>query len=117
VDPSDVHPDLFGEALSQSGQRLAQLGSLLTSWAMVQARRTEQRNTALAARNEQDLRELRDQERAARELARAGWAPAHDRHWLASRRTSRRLPRVGGRTRTWRGGAGGVAGPRTHIIT
>src|SRR5690242_5111062 len=82
MDPSDVHPDLLGEALSQSGQRLAQLGSLLTSWAMVQARRTDRQQAAHAARSEQELRQLRDQERAARELARAGWAPAHDRRWL-----------------------------------
>ena len=47
------------------------------------SRRTEQRNTALATQNEHDLRELHDQERAARELARAGWAPALDRQWLA----------------------------------
>jgi hypothetical protein len=83
VDPSDVHPDLFGEALSQSGQRLAQLGSLLTSWVMVEARRIERRDAARAARSEQQLRELREQERAARELARAGWAPSQDRRWLA----------------------------------
>jgi hypothetical protein len=83
MDPSDVHPDLLGEALSQSSQRLAQLGSLLASWVMVEARRAERRNAARAARDEQELRELRDQERAAWELARAGWAPAADQRWLA----------------------------------
>jgi hypothetical protein len=83
MDPSDVHRDLLGEALSQSSQRLAQLGSLLASWAMVEARRAERRNAARAARDEQELRELRDQERAAWELARAGWAPAGDQRWLA----------------------------------
>ena len=83
MDPSDVHPDLLGDALSHSGQRLAQLGSLLTSWAMVAARRAEQRNAAKAARDTEELNALRDQERAAWQLARAGWAPARDRHWLA----------------------------------
>jgi hypothetical protein len=83
MDPSDVHPDVPGEALSRSGQRLAQLGSLLTSWAMVEARRAERRNAARAMRGEQELRDLRAQERAAQELARAGWAPAQDRRWLA----------------------------------
>jgi hypothetical protein len=83
MDPSDVHPDLLGESLSQASQRLAQLGSLLASWAMVEARRAERRNAARAARDEQELRELRDQERAAWELARAGWAPAGDQRWLA----------------------------------
>lgn len=84
MDPSDVHPDLLGEALSHSGQRLAQLGSLLTSWAMVEARRAERRAAAQAARSEQELRALREQERAAWQLARAGWAPAQDRQWLAA---------------------------------
>jgi hypothetical protein len=84
MDPSDVHPDLLGEALSRSGQQLAQLASLLTSWAMVEARRRERRDAAKAARSDQELRELREQERAAWQLARAGWAPAADRQWLAS---------------------------------
>jgi hypothetical protein len=84
MDPTDVHPDLLGEALSRSGQRLAQLGSLLTSWAMVEARRIERRNAAMAAKSEQELRQLRAQERAAQELARSGWAPAGDPRWLAS---------------------------------
>ena len=83
MDPSDVHANPLGEAVSQSGQRLAQLASLLTSWAMVEARRIDRRNAAKAARSEQELRELREQERAAWELARAGWAPAEDQRWLA----------------------------------
>jgi hypothetical protein len=83
MDPSDVHPDLLGDALSHSGQRLAQLGSLLTSWAMVAARRAEQRNAVKAARDARELSALHDQERAAWQLARAGWAPARDRQWLA----------------------------------
>ena len=83
MDPSDVHPDLLGEALSKSAQQLAQLGSLLTSWAMVEARRRERRDAAQAARDEQELRDLRDQERAAWQLARAGWAPAADQRWLS----------------------------------
>ena len=32
MDPSEMHPDLFGEAFSRSGQKLAQFGSLLASW-------------------------------------------------------------------------------------
>jgi hypothetical protein len=83
MDPSDVHPDLMGEALSHSGQQLAQLGSLLVSWATVHARRAERRAAAEAARDEQQFRELRDQEIAARRLARAGWEPARDRQWLS----------------------------------
>jgi hypothetical protein len=84
MEPNEVHPDLFGEALSHSGQRLAQLGSLITSWAMVEARRAERRNAARTARSEAELGALREQERAAYQLARAGWAPSQDRKWMAS---------------------------------
>ena len=44
MDTSDVYPDPFGDALSYSSQRLAQLASLITAAAMVQARRRTQRN-------------------------------------------------------------------------
>jgi hypothetical protein len=82
MDPSEVYPDLLGQAASHSSQRLAQMGSLLASWAVVEARRKERRNAAKAARSQQELETLREQERAACELARAGWAPALDRKWL-----------------------------------
>ena len=39
MDTSDVYPDLFGDALSYSSQRLAQLASLVTAAATVEARR------------------------------------------------------------------------------
>jgi hypothetical protein len=84
MEPNEVHPDLLGEALSHSGQRLAQLGSLLTSWAMVEARRAERRHAATAARSEDELRALREQERAAYQLARAGWAQSQDRQLMAA---------------------------------
>ena len=83
MDPNEAHPDLLGEALGHSGQRLAQLGSLLASWAMVEARRAERRNAATAACSEFELRALREQESAAYQLARAGWAPSLDRRWMA----------------------------------
>ena len=83
MDTSDVYPDLFGDALSNSSQRLAQLASLVTAAATVEARRKAQRNAARTIRSERDLRALQDQERAAYELARAGWAPARDRRFLA----------------------------------
>ena len=76
MDTPDVYPDLFGDALSYSSQRLAQLASLVTAAATVEARRKTQRNAAKTIRSERALRELRDQERAAYELARAGWAAA-----------------------------------------
>ena len=83
MDTSDVYPDLFGDALSYSSQRLAQLASLVTAAATVEARRKARRNAAKTIRSERELRELQDQERAAYELARAGWAPARDPRFLA----------------------------------
>ena len=83
MDTSDVYPDLFGDALSYSSQRLAQLASLVTAAATVEARRKAQRNAAKTVRSERALRELQDQERAAYELARTGWAPARDPRFLA----------------------------------
>jgi hypothetical protein len=80
---SDAYPDLPGDALSSSSQRLAQLASLVTAAATVEARRRAQRNAAKIIRSEQARRDLHDQERAACQLARAGWAPAHDARWLA----------------------------------
>jgi hypothetical protein len=83
MDPSEVYPDLLGQAVSHSAQRVAQMGSLLASWAVVEARRKERRNAAEQARGEHELAMLREQEQAAYRLARAGWAPALDRTWLA----------------------------------
>jgi hypothetical protein len=82
MDTSDVYPDLFGDALSYSSQRMAQLASLVTAAATVEARRKAQRNAAKTVRSERALRELQDQERAAYQLARAGWAPARDPRFM-----------------------------------
>jgi hypothetical protein len=82
MDTSDVYPDLFGDALSHSSQRMAQLTSLVTAAATVEARRKAQRNAAKTIRSERDLRELHDQERAAYQLARAGWAAARDPRFM-----------------------------------
>ncbi len=83
MDTPDVYPDVLGDALSYSSQRLAQLGSLVTAAAVVEAQRRAQANAARAARDEQALTALQDQQRAAWHLARTGWAPAHDSRWLA----------------------------------
>src|ERR1700684_295782 len=83
MDPSEVYPDVLGDALSYSSQRLAQLGSLVTAGATVEVRRRAQQEAEKAARSERAIGALRDQERAAWQLARAGWAPAHDWTWLA----------------------------------
>ena len=82
MDTSDVYPDLFGDALSYSSQRMAQLASLVTAAATVEARRKTQRNAAKTIRSERGLRELHDQERAAYQLAQAGWAAARDPRFL-----------------------------------
>src|ERR1700691_1566245 len=83
MDTSEVYPDVLGDALSFSSQRLAQLGSLVTAGATVVARRRAGAAAAGAVRDERALRALREQERAALRAARAGWAPAHDARWLA----------------------------------
>src|SRR6516165_12465114 len=83
MDTPDVYPDVLGDALSFSSQRAAQLGSLVTAGATVEAHRRARATAARAARDERALSALRDQERAAWQRARAGWAPAHDARWLA----------------------------------
>ena len=82
MDTSDVYPDLFGDALSYSSQRMAQLTSLITAAATVEARRKAQRNAAKTIRSERELREMQDQERAFHQLARAGWAAARDPRFM-----------------------------------
>jgi hypothetical protein len=83
MDAADVYPDVLGDALSFSSQRAAQLGSLVTAGATVEVHRRARATAARAARDERALSALRDQERAAWQRARAGWAPAHDTLWLA----------------------------------
>jgi hypothetical protein len=83
MDPSGHYPDPFGEALSYSSQRAAQLISLVVAAAQVGAHRKALSEARKAARDEQARRAVREQERAAYEQARAGWAPAHDPRWLA----------------------------------
>jgi hypothetical protein len=83
MDASEVYPDVFGGALSYSSQRLAQLASLVTAASTVAAHRRAQANAGRASRDERSLSALRDQERAAWQQAKAGWAPAHDSRWLS----------------------------------
>lgn len=83
MDMPDVYPDVLGDAVSHSSQRLAQLGSLVTAAATMEVRRRGQANALKAARDERELRALREQELAAQQLARAEWAPAQDARWLA----------------------------------
>lgn len=80
---SEVYPDVLGDAVSYSSQRLAQLGSLITAAATMEVRRRAQASALKAARGEQELKVLREQERGARQAARARWAPAYDARWLA----------------------------------
>jgi hypothetical protein len=82
MDASNVYPDVFGDAVSHSSQRLAQLGSLVTAAATMEVRRRAQASALKAARGEQELKALREQERIAWQAARARWAPAFDARWL-----------------------------------
>lgn len=83
MDPSDHYAEPFGEALSYSSQRAAQLISLAVAAAQVAAHRKALSEARKAARDEHARRALREDERAIYEQARAGWAPAHDPRWLA----------------------------------
>jgi len=83
MDTSDVYPDLFGDALSYSSQRMAQLASLFTRRSHGRSPRKARRNAAKTIRSERDLGNCKISERAAYELARAGWAPARDPRFLA----------------------------------
>lgn len=82
MDTSDVYPDVLGDALSHFSQRLAQLGSLITAAATMEARRKAQDNAADADRSQRELSALHEQQHAELQAARAGWAPAHDAQWL-----------------------------------
>src|SRR5258708_5044920 len=82
-DPSERHPEPFGEALSYSSQRAAQMVSLVAAAAEVALRRRALHTARQAARNEQELRLAQEQESAFRAQVRAGWAPALDARWLA----------------------------------
>jgi hypothetical protein len=83
MDPSDHYADPFGEALSHSSQRAAQLISLTIAAAQVAAHRKTLSEARKAARDEQARRTLREEERAVAARARSRWAPAHDPRWLA----------------------------------
>jgi hypothetical protein len=83
MDPSGHYPEPFGEALSNSSQRVAQLTSLVGAAAEVAIRLKAARAARQTAQDEQARRVLDEQERTARAQARARWAPAHDARWLA----------------------------------
>ena len=82
-DPSERHPEPFGEALSYSSQRAAQMVSLVAAATEVALRRRALHAARQAARDEQEWRMLQVQERALRARVRARWAPALDPRWLA----------------------------------
>jgi hypothetical protein len=82
-DPSDRHYEPFGEALSYSSQRAAQMVSLLAAATEVALRRRALHAARQAARDEQERRRLQAQENAFRAQVRAQWAPAFDVRWLA----------------------------------
>ena len=82
-DPSAHHPEPFGEALSHSSQRAAQMASLVASATEVFLRRRALHAARQAARSEQERRMIQAQESAFRAQVRSGWAPAFAARWLA----------------------------------
>lgn len=83
IDPSARFDDPFGEAFGRSSQKAAQFVSIAASAYEMAVRRKQVRAAKETARSEQERRALQEQELAAREAARAGWAPAFDRRWPA----------------------------------
>jgi hypothetical protein len=76
MDRAEQYPDPFGEALSHSTSRAAQMISLAAAAAEVAARRVALGNARQAAHDEQARRTLQDAERAGRERARVRCACA-----------------------------------------
>lgn len=83
IDPSAQHPDPIGEAFSHSSQKAAQFISMVGAAYEIAARRRAIRAGRDAARTEQQLRAVQEQERVGRAEARARWAPAFDARWQA----------------------------------
>jgi hypothetical protein len=83
MDPSAYHADPLGEAFGRSSQKAAQFISMVGAAYEIAARRRAIRAARDAARTEQQLRAVQEQERAARAGARARWAPAFDARWQA----------------------------------
>jgi hypothetical protein len=83
MDLSAYHADPLGEAFSRSSQKAAQFISMVGAAYEIAARRRAIRAARDAARTEQQLRTVQEQERAARAEARARWGPAFDARWQA----------------------------------
>lgn len=81
IDPSARYDDPFGEAFSRSSQKAARFVSIAAAAYEIAVRRNQLRAAKEMARRDQERRAIQEQELAAREAARAGWAPAFDRRW------------------------------------
>ena len=78
IDPSARHENPFGEAYGSASRQAAQLASMAVGAHEIITRRNARRAAMKAASDEQQRQAIREQERAAREAARARWAPALD---------------------------------------
>ena len=78
IDRAARHENPFGEAYGSASRQAAQLASMAVAAHEVITRRNARRAAMKAARDEQQRQAIREQERAAREAARARWAPALD---------------------------------------
>jgi hypothetical protein len=83
IDPAAHHSEPFGEALSYSSQRAAQMVSLVAAAAEVALRRRALHTARQTARDEQERRRIQQEESAYLAQVRAQWAPALDARWLA----------------------------------
>jgi hypothetical protein len=73
-----TYPEPFGEALSYSSQRAAQLTSLVITFTQVYTQHRARQQRRQAARDHAIAAGLARAEHAARQQAQATWAAAHD---------------------------------------
>src|SRR6185437_6248351 len=78
IDPAARHENPFGEAYGNASRQAAQIASMAVGAHEIIMRRNARRAAMKAASDEQQRQAIREQERAAREAARARWAPALD---------------------------------------
>jgi hypothetical protein len=77
------YDDVISEALGRGAERVAQLGAVVGAAAQVIAMYKARARDEEAAEDEKMAQSLAQQRHADQEAARASWAPARDRAWLA----------------------------------
>jgi hypothetical protein len=82
MDSASSYPDPLADALGHGSQRAARIASVVVAAAYGYAQYRARRDRLAAAGDERSARVVADQQRAAYQQARAGWAAALDPRWL-----------------------------------